>query len=116
MAVELESEAKDFVEIQLPGRRAPEYLHEGGVVLRFEFFDAKGVAPLVGGFGELIFCAKNEFLFCVKGVGAKAHHDGIEIAGAGIEMAAGREEVEQMHVVHNDQRVGPKRIHYQLVK
>ena len=94
MSVEFGGKAEYLVEIQFPGWRATEYLNERGIVLWLEFFDAKGVTPLVCGFGELTFCAEDEFLFCFKGIGAQAHHDGIEITGPGIEMTAGGKQVE----------------------
>ena len=64
MSVELGGEAEDFLQIELAGGvRAAKHVHERGVVLDLEAFDAKGVAALLGGFREWSLVLKTSFFF-----------------------------------------------------
>ena len=115
-ALSLGAKREDLVEIQLCGGLAAEAGDEGGIVFGFEPLDAERVAALLGGFGEIIPGAEDELLAGFQRVGAEAHHDGIEVARARIEMAAARVKVEQMQVIHDDHRMRVERVEEQAVK
>ena len=71
---------------------------------------------MFGRFSQVACGAEDEFLLRFQGIGTQAHHGGVEIAAARVEMAAGRGEIDQVHVVHDHSGVRLERVEEQLVK
>src|SRR5262249_54657051 len=82
----------------------------------FEAVDAEGVTALLRGFGQAIVGAEDELFLRFQRVGAKTHHDAVEIAGARIKVASGAVEIEQMKVVHDDGRMRLQRVTDEVIE
>ncbi len=114
MGVELGRESENFLKIHRGGFAVKPLLREARVILHFESFNGKGIAPILRGLGQMSCRAEDQFAPIVDGERAERHHHRVHEARTRRKMAAPGAKIDQVRVIEDHNGMGLQRPHRQI--